>query len=442
MTSFRLQRLSEQIMEEISALLLKGLKDPRIGFVTITAVDVSPDLSRAWVYFCTPGSEEERERSRSGLQSAAGFIRKALGKRLHIKQIPAFEFRYDTSLDRGDKIERILSEVREKEGWDDPTRVRGSAEEVARALGESKSCLVTSHTNPDGDAVASVLAMGHILELLGKQSVMYNPDEVPANYAHLPGAEKISRQPGEGPYDATIVLDCSELSRVGPLPEAERLGRIIGIDHHLTAEPLGDVYYLDPGASSIGEMIDRILEHLPVELDLTLANCIYCSILSDTGSFRYSNTSPAALRSAARMVAQGVSPWDMARQVYESQPRERLLMLANVLPSLHVDPSGRYASILVTRDMFETTGATADMIDGFINYPRRIEGVEVAIQFREVDPGRYKVSFRSRGNANVAAIAEQFGGGGHANAAGCTVSGNFEEVHDKVYRAVEATLDE
>jgi phosphoesterase RecJ-like protein len=442
MTSFRLQRLSEQIQEEISALLLKGLKDPRIGFVTITAVDISPDLSRAWVYFCTPGTEEERERSRLGLQSAAGFIRKALGKRLHIKQIPAFEFRYDTSLDRGDKIERILSEVREKEGWDDPTRVRGSAEEVARALNESRNCLVTSHTNPDGDAIASVLAMGHILGLLGKQAVMYNPDEVPANYAHLPNAEKIAKEPGEGPYDTTIVLDCSEFSRVGPLPPAERLGKIIGIDHHLTAEPLGDVYYLDPGASSIGEMIDRIIEHLPVELDLSLATCIYCSILSDTGSFRYSNTTPAALRSAARMLAQGVSPWDMARQVYESQPRERLLMLAAVLPSLQVDPSGRYASILVTREMFETTGATADMIDGFINYPRRIEGVEVAIQFREIDQDRYKISFRSRGNANVAEVADQFGGGGHANAAGCTLSGSFQEVRDKIYRAVEATLDE
>jgi len=442
MTSFRLRRLSEQILEEISALLLKGLKDPRIGFVTITGVDISPDLSHAWVYFCTSGTEEERERSRSGLQSAAGFIRKALGKRLHIKQIPAFEFRYDESLDRGDKIERILSEVREKEGWDDPTRVRGSAEEVARALGDSHSFLVTSHSNPDGDAIASVLAMGHLLGLLGKQAVMYNPDEVPANYAHLPGADKIVKQAGEGPYDTTIVLDCSELARVGPLPPAERLGKIIGIDHHLTAEPLGDVYYLDPGASSIGEMIDRILEHLPVELDLTLATCIYCSILSDTGSFRYSNTSPAALRSAARMVAQGVSPWDMARQVYESQPRERLLMLASVLPTLQVDPSGRYASILVTREMFEATGATADMIDGFINYPRRIEGVEVAIQFREVEQERYKISFRSRGNANVAAVAEQFGGGGHANAAGCTLSGGFDEVRDKIYQAVEATLNE
>ncbi len=442
MTGFRLKRLSEQILEEISALLLKGLKDPRIGFVTITGVDLSPDLSRAWVYFCTTGNETQREQSRLGLQSAAGFIRKTLGKRLHIKQIPAFEFRYDTSLDRGDKIERLLSEVREKEGWDDPTRTRGSAQEIARALSESGKFLVTSHTNPDGDAIASLLAMGHLLELLGKSAVLYNPDEVPSNYRHLPGADGIQKEPGEGPYDATVVLDCSELSRVGPLPAPDRLGKIIGIDHHLTVEPLGDVYYLDPGASSIGEMIARILEHLPVEIDLTLATCIYCSILSDTGSFRYSNTSPEALRTAATMVARGVSPWEMARKVYESQPRERLLMLASVLPTLHLDRTGRYASILVTREMFEASGASADMIDGFINYPRRIEGVEVSIQFREVDSDSYKISFRSRGNVNVAAIAEQFGGGGHANAAGCTVSGNFEEVRTRIYQAVETTLEE
>lgn len=442
MSSFRLQRLSEQIQEEISALLLKGLKDPRIGFVTITGVEISPDLSRAWVYFCTPGSKEERERSRSGLQSASAFIRKTLGKRMHIKQIPVFEFRYDTSLDRGDQIERLLSDVREKEGWDDPTRVRGSAQEVAGALSASRNFLVTSHTNPDGDAIASVLAMGHLLELLGKTAVLYNPDEVPANYRHLPNADGIQKDPGAGPYDATIVLDCSELGRVGPLPATGRLGRIIGIDHHLTTEPLGDVYYLDPGASSIGEMIARILEHLPVELDLALATCIYCSILSDTGSFRYSNTSPEALRTASEMVAHGVSPWEMARKVYECQPLERLLMLASVLPTLHVDPSGRYASILVTREMFESSGASADMIDGFINYPRRIEGIEVAIQFREVDPDRYKISFRSRGNANVSAIAEHFGGGGHANAAGCTLSGNLDEVRAKIYQAVEATLNE
>jgi phosphoesterase RecJ-like protein len=312
---------------------------------------------------------------------------------------------------------------------------------VAAALTGSTSFLVTSHTNPDGDAIASVLAMGHLLDLLGKKAVLYNPDDVPSNYRHLPESDRIRKDAGEGPYDATIVLDCSELERVGPLPSADRLGKIIGIDHHLTVEPLGDVHYLDPGASSIGEMIHRILGHLPVELDLPLATCIYCSILSDTGSFRYSNTSPEALRTASTMVARGVSPWDMARQVYESQPRERLMMLANVLPTLYVDPTGRYASILVTQEMFQNTGASADMIDGFINYPRRIRGVEVAVQFRQVETDLYKISFRSRGNANVAAVAEDFGGGGHANAAGCTLSGTFEEVRAKIYRAVEATLN-
>jgi phosphoesterase RecJ-like protein len=442
MAGYRTRRVADQIQEEISSLLLKGLKDPRIGFVTITGVEISPDFSRAWVYFCTPGDEDSKAQSLVGLQSAAGFIRKTLGKRLHLKTIPEFLFKYDTSLDRGDRIERLLSDVREKEGWDDPTRVRGSAEEVARAVLSQNSFLVTSHTNPDGDAVASVLAMGHLLTALGKESVLYNPDPAPFNFMHLPGIDQLQSEPGEGPYDCTIVLDCSELSRVGRLPPAENRGVLVGIDHHLTTEPLGEVSYLDPGASSVGEMIARVLEHLPVELNREMAECIYCSILSDTGSFRYSNTTPAALATASEMVAKGVAPWDMALKVYESQPAVRIQLLSKALQTLHVDAKGRYGSVTVTKAMFESTGATPDMIDGFINYPRRIDGVEVAIQFREVDEDHHKVSFRSRGRISVAAIAESFGGGGHRNASGCTLEGTLEEVRIKIFQAVEAALDE
>jgi ribosome-binding factor A len=334
MARIRIQRVADQIREEISSLLIKGIKDPRIGFVTITGVDVSPDLKQARVYFCSPGSEEERNRSLQGLQSSAGFIRKTLGKRLRLKSIPEFHFKYDESLDRGDHIERLLSDVGEKEGWNDPTRQRGSAEEVAGAIQGCQSFLVTSHSNPDGDAVASILAMRIVLLGLGKDVVVYNPDPIPHNFRFLPGVDSIVTEPGEGPYDATVVLDCSELDRCGPLPPEESRGKLIGIDHHLTTQPLGDATFLDPQASSIGEMIDRLLDLLGIPLSVELATCIYCSILTDTGSFRYSNTSPEALRSAARMVESGVSPWEMTLKVYESQPLERIELLSLVLQTL------------------------------------------------------------------------------------------------------------
>lgn len=440
MASIRQQRIAEQIHEEISALLMRGLKDPRIGFVTITGVKVTPDLSRAWVYFSTTGGEAVAEQSLEGLNSAASYVRKVLGKLLHLKHIPEFIFKYDTSLDRGDRIERILSDVREQEGWDDPARIRGSADEVAQALRKHQRFLVTAHLNPDGDAVASVLGLGRILESLDKEVVLYNPDPVPHNYAFLPGADQIKTTHGDEPFDATVVMDCSELSRTGPLPAEAMRGELIGIDHHLTTKPLGAVNYQNPGASSIGEMLYEIMGQLGLKLDFELAQCIYTSILSDTGSFRYSNTSPAAMRVAADALALGVSSWDVALEVYESQPLARVRLLAKVLPTLEVDSSGRYGSILVTREMFAETGATKDLIDGFINHPRGIVGVEVAIQFREENERLYKVSFRSRGRINVAQIADKFGGGGHANAAGCSVTGNLEEAKLQIFSAVEEAL--
>ncbi len=443
MASYRPKRVAEQIQEEISGLLLKGLKDPRIGFVTITGVKLSPDFSRATVFFCTSGSLDERETSQEGLQSAAGFIRKVLGKRLHLKTIPELLFQYDSSLDEGDKIEKILSEVREKEGWDDPTRLRGSAQEIAQALLYKKKFLVISHLNPDGDAISSSLATFRILGKLGKDVKVFNKDGVPHNFKFLPDAEQVlTSVNGLEPFDATVVLDCSELERTGiDLPQ-EYLGTIVGIDHHLTAEPLGQVYYLDPNASSIGEMLFDVIKETSVELDKELATQLYTSILTDTGSFHYSNTTPKALCVAAEMVTAGVSPWDVALEVYESQPIERINLLSKVLPTLKLDPTGHYGTIVITREMIESSGAMDEHIDGFINYPRGVQGVEVAVQFREVSPEKFKISFRSRGNVNVASIAERFGGGGHANAAGCNLSGTIEQVREKIGQAVQQAIEE
>ncbi len=442
MASIRTRRVAEQIQEEISALLLKGLKDPRIGFVTITGVQLRPDFSKAMVYFCTTGGEADREQSQEGLQSAAGFIRKTLGKRLRLRTIPEFQFEYDASLDHGDRIERLLTVVRDQEGWDDPTRVRGSPEEIAAALKSGLRFLVVSHANPDGDAIGSVLAIGRLLAQMDKEVVMYNKDPVPANLRFLPGSELICSTLDDSVFDTTVVMDCSELARVGPLPEAGRLGTLVGIDHHLTAKPLGQATYLDPTASSIGEMIHTIVQHLPVDFDQDIATSIYTSILTDTGSFRYSNTTPKALRTAADMVALGVSPWEVALAVYESQPLTRIKLLALVLQTLEVDPSGLYGSIVITRQMFDQTGTNEEHIDGFINYPRMIKGVEISAQYRQEDEESFKVTFRSRGTVNVAKIAEKYGGGGHANAAGCTLKGTLESVRERIERAVDQALDD
>jgi phosphoesterase RecJ-like protein len=438
----RNRRVAEQIQAEVSALLLRGLKDPRLGFVTITSVDVTQDLKFARVFFCSPEGEAKQDEIKEGLESAKGFIRKHLARTLRLRSVPEIDFRFDPSIDHGARISQILDEVREREGWNDPTRERGSAEEVARVLLASQRVLVTCHLNPDGDAVASMLGLAGALRALGKEVTAYNPDPIPDNFLFLPGASEVVRAPGPGPFDATVVLDCSELERVGPLPPPETRGRLVSLDHHLTSEPLGEAFHVKPQASSIGEMIHGLLPHLGLAADPAVATCIYTSILTDTGSFHYSNTTPEALGVAAEMVARGVQPWEVARAVYESQPRSRLELLARVLQTLEVSPSGQYGSIRVSLQMFQETGTTKDMLDGFINYPRSIDGVEVAIQYREEGPRLTKVSFRSRGRVNVAAISEQFGGGGHFNAAGCTLEADLDEARALVQRVVERALSE
>jgi len=442
MATVRQQRVAEQIQQEISALLVKGIKDPRVGFITITGVEVSADLRVAWVYFSSTGSAEQRASSQQGLESAAGFIRRTLGKRLRLKTIPEFHFKYDESLDRGAHIEQLLTEVRQNEGWDDPQRVRGSVQEVARVIREEDDFLVVSHSNPDGDAIASLLGMRLILLALGKQVRTYCPEPVPHNFAFLPGVAQLAREHGDGPFAATIVLDCSELERCPPLPDAASRGRLVGIDHHLTTSPLGEAHYLDPGAAAVGEMLELLADELGVEMDADMATCLYTSILSDTGSFRYSNTSPRAMQCAARMLERGVQPWPVAFHVYESQPAARVQLLGLVLQTLELCCRNQVAIITVNRDMLQQTGATLDMLDGFINYPRGIAGVEVAVQIRETDEQQFKFSFRSAGRVDVAGIAARFGGGGHRNASGCTLPGPLDEARRLVINAIEDALEQ
>ncbi|RME29769.1 MAG: 30S ribosome-binding factor RbfA [Deltaproteobacteria bacterium] len=442
MTSYRLQRVAEQIQQEISALVVKGLKDPRIGFVTITAVEVSADLSHAWVYVTSPGTKDEQARSLEGLASAAGYIRRTLGKRLHLKMVPEFSFKLDESFERGQRIEKLIREVREKEGWDDPTRLRGSPEEVVETFAEAKDILVTCHTNPDGDAIASLLGAYLLLKKLGKTPLPYCKDPVPYNFEFLPAANEISDSVPDGKkFDCTVVVDCSELARCGPLPEKENLGTLVSIDHHLTAEPLGDRYYLNPSAAAVGQMLLDVADAAGAELDKDIATCLYTSIVSDTGSFRYSNTTPEAMRAAARLLEHGVDPWQVAFNLYESQPLQRIKLLGMVLSTLELFADGRIAVVTVTRQMLESCGATVDMLDGVINYPRGIRGVEVAIQVREQDD-EYKFSFRSAGRVDVARIAAEFGGGGHRNAAGCTLDPPLGQALQRVIQRLELALTE
>ena len=302
----------------------------------------------------------------------------------------------------------------------------------------NRTFLVATHENPDGDAVGSSLALACYLSALGKEVTVFSCDLLPDNYKFLPLADTVVTSIPDRKFDICFVLDAGDLSRTGKDPESFRqIGKIINIDHHPDNRNFGDINLVDPKASATGALIYRLLSTAGFEIDYPTALCIYTAIVTDTGSFRYSNADHEAFQISGQMVSCGINPWFVAEKLYESQPRQRLELLCLALSTLQVADRGDIASITVTLDMYAKTGATSELTDGFVNYPRSIRGVEVAVFFREVENGLFKVGFRSKGKVDVSVLAAAFGGGGHHNAAGCKISGSMEEARHMILSYVE-----
>ena len=305
---------------------------------------------------------------------------------------------------------------------------------ILEKINQAQRILVVSHASPDGDAIASTLALSNALREMGKEVTAFNADPVPQNLQFLPGADSVVHDlSAAAPFDLGFLLDAGELRRAeAPLRELCRV--LVNIDHHPYSEAFGDINYVDETACATGAMIYRVLDAADYAFSEATALCVYTAILSDTGSFRYSNANPEAFRIAAHMLEIGrINPWDVAGGRYESQDEKRLRLLALSLATLYVSPCGEYATLTLTDEMMRQTGASHEHTDGFVNYPRSIRGVEVAILFRQIGPERWKIGFRSKGRVDVGALARQLGGGGHHNAAGGEVSGRFEEVRSLVF---------
>lgn len=310
-------------------------------------------------------------------------------------------------------------------------------DKVIDIINKGSRFLVISHVNPEGDAVGSAIAMGLGLKKLGKYSKVFFNDNIPNVLKFLPGAEDIAHNIDSNEiYDAAIVVDCGQLNRVGNnFKTIQQKCKIINIDHHITNDMFGNINVVIPDASSTGEVVYDLLTLMDVPITKDIAVNLYTSILSDTGSFRYSSTTPHALAVASELLKAGVDPWNISQRLYESHPVKRFKLLGKVLNTLEVTEDGQIAVLVVTLDMLKDAGADKDITEGFVNFARAVEGVEVGILFRESKPGEYKMSFRSRGNINVAEIGGIFGGGGHKNAAGCNITGTLEEVKEKILSA-------
>jgi phosphoesterase RecJ-like protein len=311
-------------------------------------------------------------------------------------------------------------------------------EQIVNEIKEGRRFLVASHQNPEGDAIGSSLALAIALKNLGKEVTTFNQDGVPKLLQFLPGTAEVSRKlPPDINYDCAFVVDCGDPELVGEqLPRIKEIRKIINIDHHRTNNRFGDLQFIDPEASAAGVLIYRLLKKIPVEITPEIATNIYAAILSDTGSFRFRNTTAEGLRIAGEMIEQGVEPKEIAQQLYETQPSAYLKLLALVLGTLEITHGEKIASVTVLQEMFKQTGTSKEATEGFVNYPGSIEGVSVALLFREISERKFKVSFRAREKINVSLVAQEFGGGGHQGAAGCTIEGTLLEIKESVLQAV------
>ena len=320
-------------------------------------------------------------------------------------------------------------------------------DQIIQHIKNGQHLLIASHEEPDGDAVGCLIALGLALRKFGKKTTLYNASPIPAVYRFLAGVEQIERQIKEtNTYDTAIMLDCGDLVRVGAAAATiSKIPMIINIDHHVSNTGFGHIQLIDTTACATAEIVHRLIKALEIPFDRGMATSLYTGILTDTGSFRFSNTNKAAFSISKEMTAVGVDPHNVAQHVFGTYSLGRIKLLNMALNSIEISDNGKLSMMTITRSMLNTTGTSTEDLDGMINYARRIEDVKVAALIHEIKNGagkfinmnRYHVSLRSEGSVDVAKIASKFGGGGHASAAGFQIESTLVALKTKIITLAE-----
>ncbi len=319
-------------------------------------------------------------------------------------------------------------------------------ERLITRLRSGHQFLLTSHANPDGDAIGSTVAAAKLLRQLGKTVKVWLRDPVPRLYRALPGSGRIhaGTEPPTGfpdDFDAAIIMECPSTDRTG-LREFLTGMPLINIDHHLGNEHYGSVNWVDTASPAVGEMVFRLARAMNLAIDRDVANALYLTLVTDTGGFRFSNTTAAAFDAAAELVREGASPETISKWLYESQPESVLRLVGEMLQTLEIHAEGKVATAWLTHEMIERAGAGPGDSEGLIDYPRSIEGVETVAMFRQLEDGSFKVSLRSRGRIDVEKVARRNGGGGHKNAAGFSSQTERDELFAHTVRTLAEAVGE
>ncbi len=312
--------------------------------------------------------------------------------------------------------------------------------EVIEAIQNNQRFLLTGHLSPDGDSIACQLAMAEALEQLGKEASMQSADPVPAMYRKLPGASRVRRVSEiEGEFDAAILMECPTLERSG----FERIPArtIINIDHHPDNQNHADVNWVNAKKAATAEMIFTLVEELGCEITGSMAENLFAGIMTDTGSFSFSNTTASCLEIAAELVRRGASPAAVAQKVYRSYPPEKLDLIGRMLSQIQRFCDGAAVAMTIGYEEIEKKGYASEIFEDIVNMPLITSTVKVSMLGRQDENGQWRFSMRSKGDIDIGEIARQFGGGGHMNAAGFTYTGEVEQLVKELIESLTGRLD-
>lgn len=311
---------------------------------------------------------------------------------------------------------------------------------AAKFIEQHDDFLVVSHIQPDGDAASSTYAIGWILQQLGKSFTMINEGAMPSKFSYLWGSDQVldfGKETPERLYQTIISVDCADFSRMGRISTLfDDQAQLLNVDHHPTNDRFGSCHLIKHDAAATVQILYDLAIHMKLVPNLEFGDCIYTGLLTDTGGFRYSNTSPEVMQIGATLLSLGVQGSVIAEQVLERVTYSQIVLLQKALSTLSFANNRKLAWLAVSLADLELTGASSDDLDGLVNYPRNVEGVEVGMLFKEKAVGVIKVSLRSSGLVDVAAIAQSLGGGGHVRASGCTIHGTLEEAVAKMVQEV------
>jgi bifunctional oligoribonuclease and PAP phosphatase NrnA len=313
-------------------------------------------------------------------------------------------------------------------------------QQIVDAVRQKQRFVVSSHSRPDGDSIGSQLAFAYAARALGKEVTIVNRDAAPPPLMTFPGVPtiRIADSVG-GDFDAAVIMECGDLARPGVAGLDKYF--VINIDHHPGNTGYGAINWFDESAAACGEMVFDLVNALGVPMSRDIATHIYLAILTDTGSFHYSSISPRTFDICRQMLEAGVDPVAVARSVYDSNNMGRLKLFGAVLSAMQIDPSGRIAIVYLDHEMARAAGGTYEDTEGLINLPLTVKEIQSVVFFKQTEGDNYRVSMRSKGDIDIGAVAKEFDGGGHKNAAGCSATGPIDKLQRMFVEKIEQAID-